>query len=93
MLELEARSYARELLHNKYSNYIMQHLVGTFDPEIVWHARTPRTANKGQGGSVPRAGGLRGSAGSRFSLEVRQSHRPLEEPIDLLLPLGTERRR
>jgi hypothetical protein len=32
------------------------------------------------------AGGLRGSAGgaSGFSLEVRQSHRPLEEPINLV---------
>ena len=57
--------------------------------------RTPRTANKGQGGSVPRgrAGCAAALRRGRFSLEVRQSHRPLEEPIDLLLPLGTERRR
>ena len=57
--------------------------------------RTPREQRTQARGSGPR--GRAGCATSlrrgRFSLEVRQSHRPLEEPIDLLLPLGTERRR
>ena len=52
----------------------------------LYGMRTPRTRNSGQGHAGPMAGGLRGSAGgaSGFSLEVRQSHRPLEEPINLV---------
>ena len=78
------------------SNYIIQHLVGTYDPEIVWHAHTANSEQaRGSALSGPRgrAGCATALRRGRFSLEVRQSHRPLEEPIDLLLPLGTERRR
>ena len=75
------------------SNYIIQRLVGTYDPEIVWHAHTANSEQARGSGPRGRAGCAAALRRGRFSLEVRQPHRPLEEPIDLLLPLGTERRR
>ena len=70
---LEARSYARVTSYT--SNYIMQHLVGTFDPEIVWHAHT---ANSEQA----RGSGPRGRAGcARQHYGGGASHSKSASPI------------